>query len=55
MTEYHRELLAAVNKPLDEDDFFFNDAKRMPPRKKVEIKVKFIQILIDAEFGDQQV
>lgn len=41
---------------LDEDEHFFMSlipaAKRLPPRKRANIKVKFMQILMEAEFGE---
>ncbi len=54
--EYHRELLVAVNQPLDEDEHFFRSlipaVKRLPPRKRADIKLKFMQVPNEAEFGD---
>lgn len=47
---------AALKKPLDEDEYFFMclvpGVKRLPPRKRAELKVKFMQMLFEAEFGD---
>lgn len=54
--EYHKELLVAMNNTLDEDEHFFMSlipaTKRLSPRKRANIKLKFMQILIAAEFGD---
>ncbi|CAM4578770.1 hypothetical protein PO909_032438 [Leuciscus waleckii] len=53
---YQRELLKAVNKPLDEDDIFFTSLipamKRLPPRNRADIRLKCMQLLNEAEFGD---
>lgn len=55
LTDYQRELLQVVNKPLDEDEHFFMSLipamKRLPPRKRADIRLKFMQVLTEAEFG----
>lgn len=57
MSEYQRCVLNALeNEPDDEEHFLSSLAgalRRLPPRSQSEVKVKFQQILHEAEFGHQ--
>ncbi|CAM4718787.1 unnamed protein product [Leuciscus chuanchicus] len=58
ITEYQRCVLNAIsdNKPDEEEHFLLSlvvALRRLPPRSRSEVKLKFQQILHDAEFNNQ--